>query len=175
MGDRMHSLFGKYLALVSTITVVFFFIGPVTSVFADDINLAWNPNPEPTLTGYKLHYGMSSRSYGVSINVGNVTSYRVTGLGNGNYYFAVTAYDSAGHESGFSNETSTTIPSVTPGVSGCDVNGDGGHNVLDLQTVINAILLGSNSVGFDINRDSRVNVLDLQTLGNVVLGVSSCP
>lgn len=171
----MHSSFGKYLAFVGSVALAFFFLGSVTSVFADDINLAWNPNPEPTLAGYKLHYGMSSRSYGVFINVGNVTSYRVTGLSSGNYYFAITAYDSAGHESGFSNETSTTISSVTPGVSGCDVNGDGGHDVLDLQTVINAILVGSNSAGFDINRDSTVNALDLQTLGNVVLGVSSCP
>jgi dockerin type I repeat protein len=162
----MHSSFCKYLA--RSVALAFFFLGYVTSVFADDVNLAWNPNPEPTLTGYKLHYGMSPRSYGAFINVGNVTNYRVTGLGSGNYYFAITAYDSAGHESGFSNETSTVT-------SGCDVNGDGGHDVLDLQTVINAILVGSNSAGFDINRDSTVNALDLQTLGNVVLGVSSCP
>jgi len=153
--------------------LAFCLLALVTNTWASDINLAWNPNPESTVTGYKVHYGMSSRSYGVFVNVGNVTNYRVTGLGSGNYYFAVTAYDNVGKESGFSNETTATISS-TAGL-GCDVNGDGNANALDLQTEVNAILVGSNSTSFDVNRDSAVNALDLQTLGNVVLGVSSCP
>jgi hypothetical protein len=81
----------------------------------------------------------------------------------------------SGNQSGFSSEISATISSTGVGGSGCDLNGDGGHNALDLQSEVNAILAGSNSTSFDINRDSAVNALDLQVLGNVVLGVRSCP
>jgi hypothetical protein len=171
----MHSSFRIRQGFLTSVLLWFCSVGSITNTWANEINLAWSPNPESTVTGYKVHYGMSSRSYGALIDVGSVTSYSVTGLGSGNYYFAITAYDNAGHESGFSNEASATTSSTTPGGSACDINGDGGHNVLDLQTVINAILGGSSSASFDVNRDSAVNALDLQTLGNVVLGVSICP
>jgi hypothetical protein len=171
----MHSSLSKCICFLAGVVLAFFYLGSVTSVLAADVTLAWNANPEPTLTGYKVYYGTSSRSYGVFISAGNVTSYRVTGLSSGTYYFAVTAYDASGNESGLSNEISATISSTPVAGSRCDVSGDGVSNALDLQTEINAILVGSNSTSFDINRDSTVNALDLQTLGNVVLGVSSCP
>src|SRR5262249_11665476 len=46
--------------------------------------------------------------------VGNVTTYSVTGLNSGTYYFTVTAYYTSGSETGFSNEVSTTVTTVTP-------------------------------------------------------------
>ena len=71
------------------------------------ISLAWDPNTESDLAGYKVYYGTASRSYGSSVNVGNVTSYQLTGLTSGQtYYIALTAYDTLGYESGFSNEVS---------------------------------------------------------------------
>ena len=77
---------------------------------AAQIRLAWNPNAESDLAGYLLHYGTASRAYGTPINVGNVTSYTVTGLTPGaRYYFAVTAYDTAFNESEFSNEVYGTL------------------------------------------------------------------
>jgi hypothetical protein len=170
----MHSSLRKCVCFLIGVVLAFSYLGSVTSVLAGDITLAWNTNPEPTVTGYKVHYGTSSRSYGVSMSAGNVTSYKVTGLGSGSYYFAITAYDTSGHESGLSNEVSATISSAG-GTTRCDLNGDGGNNALDLQAAINAILAGSNSAGFDINMDGVVNALDLQVLGNVVLGVRSCP
>ena len=171
----MNSSPGKCVCFLAGVVLTFSYLGSVTSVMAGDITLAWNANPEPTITGYKVYYGTSSRSYGFPVSAGNVTSYKVTGLGAGNYYFAITAYDNSGHESGLSNEISATASSTAAGGSACDLNGDGGNNALDLQTVINAILAGSNSASFDLNRDSSVNALDLQVLGNVVLGVRSCP
>jgi hypothetical protein len=63
------------------------------------------------------------------------------------------------------------------GGSRCDVNGDAGVNVADVQTVVNIILgvtAGTPGQG-DLNRDGRVDVVDLQTLVNVVLGVGGCP
>ena len=77
------------------------------------IKLAWDPNTEPDVAGYRVYYGTASRTYGAPINVGNVTSYTVTGLTIGaTYYFAVTAYDTADtayNESGFSNEVYATV------------------------------------------------------------------
>ena len=75
--------------------------------------LAWDANTEPDLSGYKLYYGTASGTYGTPINVGNVTTYTVTGLTDGQtYYFAVTAYDSVGNESGYSNEVAYIVPGM---------------------------------------------------------------
>jgi len=72
--------------------------------------LTWNPDASTNLAGYKVYLGTSSGVYSSSVSVGNVTSYTVSNLGVGNtYYFAVTAYNSSGVESGFSNEVSKSI------------------------------------------------------------------
>jgi hypothetical protein len=72
------------------------------------VNLAWNANTESDLAGYKVHVGTASGVYTLlNLNVGNVTSFTVTGLAPGDvYYFAVTAYDTTGFESLVSNEVS---------------------------------------------------------------------
>ena len=145
-----------------------------TSALAADVSLAWDPSVSPNISGYKVYYGNSSRSYSTAITIANQTTYTVTGLANGTYYFAVTAFDASGNESDFSNEVSDVIS--TPGATTCDVNGDSVVNVLDLQTLTNIILgLSPGSNSFDLNGDGRVDVLDLQILSNVVLGLRSCP
>ena len=125
---------------------------------AAQIRLAWNPNTESDLAGYLVHYGTASRTYGAPINVGNATSYTLTGLTPDiRYYFAVTAYDTAYNESGYSNEVHGTINPIeeancpcrsdvdnyclygpsTPGCSMtdpggyCDPNGDGNFSDAD--------------------------------------------
>jgi fibronectin type 3 domain-containing protein len=61
------------------------------------------------LAGYKVYYGTSSGHYTQSVIVGNATNSTINNLASGHtYYFAVTAYDSAGLESGFSNEVAKT-------------------------------------------------------------------
>src|SRR5881397_2262341 len=82
---------------------------------AAQVTLAWDPNTETDLAGYKLYYGTSSGSYPSSVDVGNLTSYTLSGLIEGRtYYFAATAYDLNVNESGFSNEVSKAIADVTP-------------------------------------------------------------
>src|SRR2546425_418414 len=82
---------------------------------AAQVTLAWDANTEPDLAGYKLYYGFSSGSYPFSADVGNVTSYTLSGLLEGRiYYFAATAYNSSLGESGFSNEASKALADVTP-------------------------------------------------------------
>ncbi len=74
---------------------------------SSQITLAWDPAGSPDAVGYKVYYGASSKAYNSSIDVGNVTSYTVTGLSVGQaYYFAATAYDAQGQESPYSNEVS---------------------------------------------------------------------
>jgi hypothetical protein len=87
------------------------------TALAANVNLAWDPKSDTGLAGYKIYYGTSSRNYGTSINVGNVTTYSVTGLNSGTYYFAVTAHYTSGSQTGFSNEVSVTVASGSPTLS----------------------------------------------------------
>ncbi|MGB9636369.1 MAG: fibronectin type III domain-containing protein, partial [Thermoplasmata archaeon] len=74
------------------------------------------------ITGYKIYWGTSAGNYTNNVTVGNITTYTITNLTNGQtYYFAVSAIDAAG-ESAKSNEVSATpqqpgqpAPQPTPG------------------------------------------------------------
>jgi hypothetical protein len=93
---------------------------------AGDVTLAWDANTETNLSGYKLYYGASSRTYTASVSVGNVTTYRLTDLNAGQtYFFAATAINTSGIESGYSNEVSYTVPSQLPPPPETDSDGDG--------------------------------------------------
>ncbi|OPY81784.1 MAG: hypothetical protein A4E65_01055 [Syntrophorhabdus sp. PtaU1.Bin153] len=71
--------------------------------------LAWNPNTEANVTGYKVYYGTTSRDYDWFVDVGKVTTYTVANLTDGvRYYFAATAYDSSSNESAYSEEVSSS-------------------------------------------------------------------
>ncbi|MDH4265658.1 MAG: fibronectin type III domain-containing protein [Deltaproteobacteria bacterium] len=80
------------------------------------ISLAWDApttnvdgSPLTDLAGYRVYVGTASRTYASSIDVGNVTTYSLTGLIPGQtYYIAVTAYDTDNNESSSSNEVSGT-------------------------------------------------------------------
>jgi fibronectin type 3 domain-containing protein len=86
--------------------------GLVQTARAAQVSLAWDPSPDPDISGYKVHFGKVSRAQTESVDVGSVTQYTLMGLLDGTtYYFAATAYDRYGRESVFSNEVSTTTPS----------------------------------------------------------------
>jgi hypothetical protein len=103
------------LGLVITLC---FIAGIISSnASAAQVTLAWDPNTESNLAGYKIHYGTASGSYAVHTDVHNVTTYTVTGLTEGQaYYFAATAYDTSGNESRYSNQVSYSVaaPNGTP-------------------------------------------------------------
>jgi len=63
------------------------------------------------LKGYKVHYGSASKTYSDTIQVANagLTTYVVQNLVAGKYFFAVTAYNSAGQESSLSPEVTTQV------------------------------------------------------------------
>lgn len=83
-------------------------------------------SPCTDLAGYRIHYGLVSRgavsdpalfAYQYMADQHSLaTSYTVTGLGDGRWYESVTAYDTAGNESFYSNEVykdfNSSIPSA---------------------------------------------------------------
>src|SRR2546421_5308947 len=78
-------------------------------------SLAWDAVTVPSLSGYRVYFGTAPGTYlqslGQGISVGNVTAYTLTGLASGSqYYFAVTAFDTVGVESPYSNEVSKNVP-----------------------------------------------------------------
>ena len=107
--------------------------------FAETVALSWDANSEPNLGGYKVYYKADSSSLpfdgaealeGPSpLIVHDLTTATISGLDPARpYYFAVTAYDSTGNESIYSNivtvpETvqpvvSSSSPATTATVSG---------------------------------------------------------
>ena len=89
----------------------FLLLGLIAQVQAGQVTLAWDPNSEPDLSGYRLYYGTSPGNHPNTIPLGIVTTHTVTNLTDGvPYYFALTAFDSEGFESAKSNEVSYTPP-----------------------------------------------------------------
>jgi len=89
----------------------------VSALPAGATTLQWDANTEPDLAGYKLHYGRTAGTYEFTIDVGNVLTYIINPPTDGTWYFAATAYDATGNESGYSNEVSaatTTFPPAAP-------------------------------------------------------------
>jgi len=130
-----------------------------------EITLAWDRNPESDIRGYRIYYGPVSRSvsgYARVVEAGNVIEFTLRDLPPGPYFFAVTAVNMAGLESGYSNEVST-----------CDVNRDGLVNRLDLE-ILEQVSLGTAACpsNCDVNLDGTVDASDIRTL-QTVLGTST--
>jgi len=79
----------------------------------DNVNLSWAPPstradgsylPITELAGYRVYMGTSDNNLKplVDLNDETITSYTVSDLPAGSYYFSVSAYDMNGLESGFS-------------------------------------------------------------------------
>jgi PKD repeat protein len=107
----------KYV--LTAMAFIFILLNPLSDARAASVKLSWLSNSEPDLEGYKVHYGISSKTYTKTIDVGNVTSYSLSILDSGTYYFALTAYDFSGNESGFSSEIPVVVsaPNQVPSAS----------------------------------------------------------
>ena len=83
---------------------------------ANAATLQWDRNPEANVIGYRVYVGRVSRGYDSVLDIGNLTSAEVP-TPFGTTFYAVTAYDGTGLESGFSAEvtyTSTVTPPNSP-------------------------------------------------------------
>jgi PKD repeat protein len=111
------------LASLVMLANLFFFCSSYAQ--AGQVTLAWDASTSPGVAGYEINYGQTSGSYASQIDVGNRTSYTLTGLNDGaTYYFAAKAYNGGKTTwSGFSNQVSATIPSpLTVPTAGFNAN-----------------------------------------------------
>jgi MBG domain-containing protein len=93
------------------------------SSFADNVTLAWNASTDPAVTSYNLYYGSLSQAYTDLIVVGTNTTVTVSNVTAGmTYFFAATAVDSNGLESGFSGELAYQVPLPQGGISIANLN-----------------------------------------------------
>ena len=67
------------------------------------ITIAWDPNPETDIAGYRVYYGLASRDYVEVVDAGPVTQVTFD-VPNTALYFTATAYNTSGLESEFSVE-----------------------------------------------------------------------
>ena len=122
--------------VLSGIMVCLIIVLAVNSIFAASAVLSWSPpttNADGTelndLAGYRVYYGTESGNYSESIVVGNVVTYEVNNLSAGaTYYFATSAYNTAGKESQSSdeiNKTFSALASPEPVNYYCDNDNDG--------------------------------------------------
>lgn len=79
----------------------------------NSVRLAWDPNPETDLAGYRVHRGIAPGTRLESRPAGLGTNFVWSGLVGGvTNFFTVTAYNTAGLESDPSNELSFRLPDV---------------------------------------------------------------
>jgi hypothetical protein len=106
----------KYLCTVSLFPVLLIALASTKAkaqdlIVGDDdldaritqLTLKWDRNPEPDIAGYNVYYGIISGEYVRMKTVTDTTA--IIGVkGSRTYYFAVTAYNTNGTESDFSEE-----------------------------------------------------------------------
>ena len=85
--------------------------GNSPAITSTTVTLSWDKSPSRAVKGYRLRCGLNSGgNYSRIIDVGKVTTYKISNLIPGKtYYCVVTAYNTAGRESPVSNEISFTV------------------------------------------------------------------
>lgn len=114
-------------------------------------------------TGYKIKYGTSTGSHPTTIDVSNVTSYLVSGIGNGTpYFFVAVAYNASG-DSADSNELSATPQ------SGNTPNAPVFNSLVGTTTQLTATWsVVPNATGYKVKRGTTSGVYTTTTdVGNV--------
>ncbi|MFZ4856277.1 MAG: Ig-like domain-containing protein [Desulfuromonadaceae bacterium] len=103
---RVKSGFRLQKMLVNSVLAAILSLGMASTSIASSVNLQWDANTETDLAGYKVYYAPeSSPLEGTTpLVVNNMTSTTISGLDPDiSYKFAVTAFNTSGLESTFSN------------------------------------------------------------------------
>ncbi len=165
------------------ILIAFIFIFFSSPAFTTQIKLAWDPNTEPYLAGYKIYWGNASKSYGAPVDVGKVTQYTLTGLTAGNTYFVtVTAYGLPNNESSYSNEVKgiatepapvQVISPTTPPSSGRTTKSNQGKKRKGTTSAIYMVVSETSVQGSPIGNIKKyeVAVEEDKSIGTVVGGI----
>ena len=139
LNNKQNFFFLYFTLFVVTFLIILKIFSP-TLALAAEVTIKWDFNAQAT--GYKLHYGFESKSYGKIIDVGLNLQHTISGLDdNQMYYFAATSYNEFG-ESDFSEEISYKPVINQPPIA--DAGPDQTVNELAAVT-----LSGSNSIDPD--------------------------
>jgi hypothetical protein len=129
-----HTSYLRRLISAPRLALVSFYAAAVTS---SALTMAWDPNAESNVVGYKVYYGPSTRAYSGSVNVGKATQFSLDDLAPGHWFIAVTALTNAGDESDFSEELEIDLAprkNSSPWLQGLPnqktVNKDSGYSAL---------------------------------------------
>ncbi|WP_224981916.1 Ig-like domain-containing protein [Geomonas agri] len=130
---------------VNAVVAAIMAMGMSSAASASSVSLQWDPSPDTTVVGYKVHYQPDSTTQPFQgpapVDVQSLTAATIANLDpSHSYSFAVTAYNSAGEESAYSNvvtvaemqapTTAITYPSSSATVAGTvSVTADAADNV----------------------------------------------
>lgn len=139
-----HVPFFERGGVALTIVLVLATIGMIwwlsTMTEGAEVKLAWNPNPETDIAGYKLFVGTQAGVWNTPILTGKVTTYTLPNLDSARmYYFGLKALNNGGLESDMSAVITHTTQADTPpldragwtiaGFSSEEVNSERGNAV----------------------------------------------
>jgi fibronectin type III domain protein len=125
----------------------------------ESVAFAWSPNSEPEVAGYKIYYGVASRTYTQVFDAGNGTTATISNLVPGTtYYFALTAYNTLGLESDFTGELVYSVP----------------MRLAPLQIRIapprQTVLTVTGTVGHTYDIEASADLMSWTTIGAVTIG-----
>jgi hypothetical protein len=125
---RLRSFFVMFSLPIMLVVMAGLLLPPLAvTAHSATVTLAWDPNPEPTVAGYRLHYGTLSGAYTNTVDVAASTRATISALLEGvTYYMAVTAYDTSGNQSGYSDEIVYAVPSAVGTAPSTGASGGGG-------------------------------------------------
>ena len=82
----------------------------LTAVGEERVELRWNANTEPDLSGYEIYRATSlAGPFSLIATVGLVTEYVDSGVAEGTFYYKIKAFDQVGNRSPFSNTVSAIV------------------------------------------------------------------
>ena len=106
----------RNIAIACAIAVAICIWATIASAATSSVSFAWNANTEPDLAGYRLWQGEAPAGpYSSVLTVGKVTTATLNGVVDGTHYYVLTAYDTVGNESTYSNEVWKKFDTVKPG------------------------------------------------------------
>jgi parallel beta-helix repeat protein len=143
----------------------------VAGVGSGTIDLNWQPNLESDLSGYKLYYDFDAPGYPYNgtglvegdspIDVGDVTSFTLSGLAAGmTYYVALTAYDAAGNESWYSKELAIKLGENNPPNTPTNVEPPNGAENISLTPTLKSSVFSDPDPG-DVHKASRWQIANM--------------
>jgi hypothetical protein len=97
--------------------IIYFLIAIFISINAwgASATFEWDAPIDDDLAGYRIHWGTATGIYANTVDVKNVTIFKIDDLPDGKLFFAATAYDTADNESAYSNEVVVTFNTIAPG------------------------------------------------------------